>query len=137
MTNNIAATFLERAKEYSVALDILSGHLRKATVAPMGLLASQAIELALKAYLLHAGESEKTLRNIGHDLRGAWDAAFSKGLRIKTDHRFSVDLLSLSHDSPYLFRYPQEKIAVGITPPEVLSQDVASIIHAVEEKLGN
>lgn len=127
-------SLLEGANSYFSALDALATNPKDSFLDPMGLLASQAIELALKAYLLHAGWTERQLRTVvGHDLRTAWQKATNKGLRIHCEHRFSVDVLALSHDSPYLFRYPRERVGAAITEPQVLCRDVKAVITSVEK----
>jgi hypothetical protein len=129
-----ASSLLEGAKNYLAALETLSANPKGELLEPMGLLASQAVELALKAYLLHIGWSERDLRTVvGHDLNAAWREATSKGLRIHWEHRFSIELLSLSHDSPYLFRYPRDKLGAAITGLDVLCRDVRAVIASVED----
>jgi hypothetical protein len=131
-------SLLEGAKGYLSALETLAKHPAKQLVEPIGLLASQALELALKAVLLHGGWTERQLiSTVGHDLKKAWEEAKKKGLKISWEHRFSVDVLSLSHNSPYLFRYPREKVGAAITEPEVLCKDVQAVIAAVEEHVAN
>lgn len=129
---------LEGAKGYLSALGTLAEHPTKQLVEPIGLLASQAVELALKAVLLHGGWTEHQLiTKIGHDLKKAWEEAKKTGLEIDWEHRFSVEVLSLSHNSPYLFRYPREKIGTAITEPEVLCNDVKAVIDAAERHVAN
>lgn len=129
------ASLLEGAKGYLAALEVLATtHLNKQLVYPIGLLASQALELALKAVLLNGGWTEVDLRNkIRHNLKTAWDEARKKGLKINWEHKYSVEVLSLSHETPYLFRYPREKVAAAITEPQVLCRDVKAVITAVEK----
>jgi len=116
-----ATNYIETAKGYLKALDIIVKNidLNRPILYPIGLLASQAIELSLKAYLLSRGWEQKKIKIIGHDLEQAWEETVKEGLRISVDPKFSVQVLSLSHDSPYLFRYPQNKVAVGITEPSI------------------
>lgn len=98
----------------------------------VGLIASQSVELALKAYLIRQGYSEQKLRALGHDLTDSWKEVSICGLRLDWESKFSVDVLSLSHDKPYLFRYPEDKVAVGTTEPSVLCEDIEKIIKTVE-----
>ena len=132
-----ANNYIETAKGYLNALEIIveNINLNKPILHPIGLLASQAIELSLKAYLLSKDWEEKQLRKIGHDLEQAWNESVKAGLRISIDPKFSVQVLSLSHDSPYLFRYPQNKVAAGITEPSVLCKDVKTIIETIENEI--
>ena len=126
---------MERAREYLIALEILAEHLSKSILPPIGLIASQAIELGLKAFLLNKGWTESEVKKVGHNLEKLWKEATKAGLRINGEHKFSVDVLSLSHDAPFLFRYPQDKVAVAITEPAVLCLAVKAIIDSVEDKI--
>ena len=126
-------SLLNGSRGYLAALEILATHLNKQLIYPIGLLASQALELALKAVLLKSGWTEDKLKNkIGHNLKFAWDEAKKEGLKVKLQHSYSVEVLSLSHESPYLFRYPQDKIPAAITEPEILCSDVKAVIVAAE-----
>ena len=129
-----ATNYIETAKGYLNALEIIveNININKPILNPIGLLASQAIELSLKSYLLSKGWEQKQLKKIGHDLEQAWNESIKAGLRISINPKFSVQILSLSHDSPYLFRYPQRKVAAGITEPNILCQDVRTIIETIE-----
>jgi len=131
-------SLLEGARGYLSALETLAEHPSRQLVEPIGLLASQALELALKAVLLHGGWTEHQLiSKVGHDLNEAWAEAKKKGLKVNWEHRFSVEVLSLSHNSPYLFRYPREKVGAAITEPEVLCKDVKAVIAAVEKHVAS
>lgn len=128
------ASLLGGAKGYLAAMEVLARHLNKQLIYPIGLLASQALELALKAVLLNGGWTEDDLRKkIGHDLKTAWDEARKEGLKVHWEHKYSVEVLSLSHEAPYLFRYPREKVAAAVTELEVLCRDVKAVITAVEK----
>jgi hypothetical protein len=48
---------------------------------PIYLLAGFQIELLLKAYLTAVGATDKDLKDIGHDLDAAYNAAVAKGLK--------------------------------------------------------
>lgn len=131
-----AENFIETAKGYLAALQAVVDNLPrdKNIVHPIGLLASQAIELSLKGYLLKKGWDTATIRKeLGHNLEKAWNAASKNGLKLHFDHAFTVSVLNISHDKPYLFRYPEDGVAAGIPEPKVLCDDVATIIDAVEK----
>jgi hypothetical protein len=66
-------------------------------------------------------------------LEAAWNEAAKGGLKISWEHKFSVQVISLSHDSPYLFRYPREKVAAAVTETQLLCGDVRAIITTVEK----
>jgi HEPN domain-containing protein len=125
--------YIETARDYQTAVQILCQNLEKNTLIPTGVLASQAIELSLKAYLLNEGKNEKDLKDISHDLSRALDETVKLGLKIDRDVTFTVDVLSLSHNWPNLFRYPKKGEAVGIMEPEVLCEHLESIIAEVEK----
>lgn len=130
-----AEKYLNSAKGYLTGLEILTEKLRGQTVDSMGLLASQSIELCLKAYLISIGWDEKQLKTIGHDLVKAWSYAKEGGLSISKEPSFEIQLLAISHDSPYYFRYPQEKIATAIPPPDQLCNEVTNLIEIVENEI--
>ena len=131
------ASPLDGARGYLAALEVLvATPLNRQLIYPIGLVASQALELGLKALLLNERWTEDELRNkIGHNLKMAWDEARKVGLKVDWAHTYSIDVLSLSHEAPYLFRYPREKVAAAITEPEVLFRDVKAVINAVEKHL--
>jgi len=127
--------FLERSNDYLTGLNKLCEEPKSNLVPPIGLLASHCIELALKAYLIHIGYNETQIKDLGHNLSKAWDEAKSKGLKISSNHKFTVDILSIHHDRPFWYRYPEEKIGVGITEISVLYDDVKAIYEAVEASI--
>ncbi len=85
MNNQLsAASLLSGSKEYFHAMKILSSHLSNKTVRPIGLMASQSIELILKSYLVINGWDEPRLKKeIGHDLEKAWKEARGVGCLLK------------------------------------------------------
>ena len=129
--------YLDAAKGYLTGLKILAEKNRGGTVDSMGLLASQAIELCLKAYLLSIGWADAKLKDIGHNLVLAWSSAREGGLPIDKEPSFEIQLLSINHDKPFYFRYPKEKIATAIPPPDRLYAEVRSLIETVENELNS
>lgn len=129
--------FIEAAKGYYSALQTLVDNIsiNKDTLSPIGLMASQAIELALKAYLTAKGRKERELIAIGHDLSALLDEAQKEGLKTHFDQDFSVNVLSLNHNRPFLYRYPKNGVAAAITKPRVLVDHVGSIIEKVEKSI--
>lgn len=130
-----AEKYLNSAKGYLESLEILSERLGSNLVDSMGLISSHAIELTLKAYLIHVGLDEKQLKKIGHNLDDAWLAAHKAGLPISKEPIFSIRLLSISHDRPFYFRYPKEKTATAIPPPSQLCGEVRGLINIVENHI--
>ena len=75
------------------------------TQEPKYFLYSHAIELALKAYLLVSGHSERECVKLGHDIAGALRAAQAHGLTLSELHSGIVESLSREHNRPFSFRY--------------------------------
>jgi hypothetical protein len=72
-------------------------------VAPVYTLAGHSIELALKAFVRQHGADLKDLKNLGHDLDAAMDAAEATGLQHAAD-RTQLSLLNQEY-SQHRFRY--------------------------------
>lgn len=53
--------------------------------APVMFLVAHSIELALKSYLRHTGQSLLDLQRIGHDLKDCWGACCDNGIRSLVD----------------------------------------------------
>jgi HEPN domain-containing protein len=70
-------------------------------------LATHAIELALKSYLLRHGVSQDPLkgRHIRHDLEALLRKAEKRGLKLETQTRRTIELLSKLHKQ-FRSRYP-------------------------------
>lgn len=68
------------AKQFFSAAEKLRGYEERLSGAPVYYLYGHAIELVLKAFLVHRGRSEKELRRIGHNLVAAWEKARAEGL---------------------------------------------------------
>jgi hypothetical protein len=68
--------------------------------APFRLVAVQAIELYLTAFLLHRGCSTVEIRRMGHDLGARCDVALAAGLTLRK--RTCEHLVSLSSSREYL-----------------------------------
>ena len=127
--------FLERSKDYLIALEALTKHLRTELLNSIGLIASHSIELALKAFLIEKGFEEKELRRIGHNLEDAWNKSTGKGLKLEIENKYSVDILNIYHDKPHLYRYPKKGVGSATTETKRLLFDVKSIIEAVEAQI--
>ena len=73
------------------------------------LIAGQALECALKAFLCHKGkEAEIRRRNVQHDLSALWDLAYKeKSLGITSTLPEWVKILSWGHGPNFYFRYQE------------------------------
>jgi len=125
-----ATSFLEGAERYLVSAVILCDAGR--SVDPIGLVASHGVELALKAYLLHCGVSEKALRVIGHDLTELWMQARLKGLQIEPCAPYWLRVLSFAQGRPHhLYRYPPDRIASAIPEAQELKRELSAFLATV------
>jgi hypothetical protein len=94
-----AGSFLDQAERYVDAAVLLADAAR--SVDPIGLLASHAVELLLKAFLLHRGLEPGELKRVGRDLMALWCLAHGAGLPIDPEQPYWIRVLDLSHDWPY------------------------------------
>lgn len=125
-----AHSFLDGATKYVEAATILCDAGR--SVDPIGLVASHGVELALKAYLLHCGMTDRELRGIGHDLAELWMQARVKGLDIEHGPPYWVRVLSFAHGQPHhLYRYPPERVASAIPEAQELKRSLSEFLHRV------
>jgi hypothetical protein len=126
--------YLEEAHGLNDAVAILCNARAEATLYSIGILAAHCLELALKAYLLHAGRAEGDLKAIGHDLGKAWDCCKDSGLALK-ELPYWVQVLNYSHASPYFFRYPREDQKVAIPDTDELSKDIRSVLELISSTM--
>lgn len=100
---SLAHNYLGDAEGYLSAARQLDEHAGQ--FSPKYFLLCHAIELALKAFILAMGGTEKETRKIKHDLTAAWSRAVALGLQPK-NAEFSgiVERLAKPHKD-YSFRY--------------------------------
>lgn len=127
-------TYLEEARGLKEAVAILCSARAEATLYSIGILAAHCLELALKAYLLHAGCGERDLRGIGHDLVKAWERCKESGLGLE-ELPYWVQVLNYSHANPYFFRYPRENHKVAIPNTDELSRDIDSVLGLISSAM--
>lgn len=131
-----ARSFLDGAIRYVEAASVLCDAGR--SVEPIGLVASHGVELALKAYLLHCGATEKDLRRMRHDIAELWMQARTKGLSIDRGPPYWVRVLSFAHGQPYhLYRYPPERVASAIPEVRELKRALSEFLDVVSTAVGN
>lgn len=92
-----------------------------------------AIELALKAFLVHHGLVEKDLRRLGHDLAGLLKVAEAHGLTKTGSRHFRLSILGASYEER-VFAYPAKGVLQVITPGS-LREIAHEIIREVFEVL--
>lgn len=104
---------------------------------PAYLLASRAIELGLKAFLLTCGRDERALRGISHDLGKALDEALATGLREVTSFN-SEEEQCVRWINEYYWRKDLEYPTTGFKsyPPLAYLTDFADrLLHDLKPKL--
>jgi hypothetical protein len=127
-------TYLVEARGLNEAVAILCNARADATLYAIGILAAHCLELALKAYLLHAGHAERDVKAVGHDLATAWKSCKQSGLALKELH-YWVQVLNYSHASPYFFRYPRDDHKVAIPSTDELAKDIHSVLELISSAM--
>jgi hypothetical protein len=130
----VGNTYLEEAQGLAKAVAILCDARVDTTLYSIGILAGHSLELALKAYLLHVGRTERDLKDIGHDLTKAWECCKRSGLDLD-QLPYWVQVLDYSHDHPYYFRYPRNNHKVAIPGTDELPKDLASILDMISSAM--
>ncbi|HET7851337.1 MAG TPA: hypothetical protein VFK91_01155 [Methyloceanibacter sp.] len=96
---NVGLDYLNMADDFRQAYRDLGPSDRQPLNWPRYFLATHAIELALKSYLLRHDASQDPLkgRRIRHDLEALLKKAESRGLKLETQTRRTIELLSKLH----------------------------------------
>jgi len=93
-----------------------------------------AIELALKAFLVHHGLAERDLRRLGHDLAGLLKEAEVRGLTSTGSRHFRLSVLGANYEDR-IFAYPSEGVLTVILPAslrEIAHQIISEVFEAVK-----
>ena len=93
-----------------------------------------AIELALKAFLVHHGLAERDLRRLGHDLAGLLKEAEARGLTSTGSRHFRLSVLGANYGNK-IFAYPSEGVLTVILPAslrEIAHQIICEVFEAVK-----
>lgn len=102
--------YLDKASDFAdAAHQLIRKKYHVESLHPIGFLASHAIELALKAYLLSRGWTEDGVRSrkkFGHNIKMGWREARALGLGLQEDLPIGVKWLVEGHHAPYAYRYP-------------------------------
>jgi hypothetical protein len=98
--------YISAARDFIAGAEVLSKAGGKVDVAGAFLLA-QALECALKAYLVTQGITAETLskRPYHHNLVKLWEEAAGTGLAILAQTPQWCQRLNETHDKPYILRY--------------------------------
>jgi hypothetical protein len=107
-------TLVDGARMYAAAADAVNDAYPNALHVLSHLL-GMSIELALKAYLRHAGCTERELKKLGHDLPAIYNRAQEFGLDYTGSRTFVLFVLGWNYDER-LFAYPREGVMTVIMP---------------------
>jgi hypothetical protein len=103
------STLLNHAWEFAAAADAFARADKLRSWMPLFFLFGRSIELAIKAYAIHSGATEKDVRKIGHDLEKGLEFVEERGFVLSPpfddQERNSVLLLN-DHYSEKLLEYP-------------------------------
>ena len=93
-----------------------------------------AIELGLKAFLVHHGLTERDLRRLGHDLAALLKEAEARGLTHTGSRHFRLSVLGANYEER-IFAYPTEGVMTVIIPRslrEVAHEIICEVFAAVK-----
>jgi hypothetical protein len=121
-------TLIDGARMYAAAADAVNDRYPN-SMHVLSHLLGMAIELALKAFLLKHGRTERDLRQLSHDLPRLLEECESHGL-VKTGGRhFRLGVLGANYEDR-LFAYPEQGVLSAITPGS-LRQTANELIQEV------
>lgn len=121
-------TLIDGARMYGAAADAVNDRYPN-SMHVLSHLLGMSIELALKAFLLDRGRTERDLRKVGHDLRRLLEECESLGLRQTGSRHFRLNVLGANYDDR-LFAYPEAGV-LNIVTPHSLRQIADELIQEV------
>lgn len=111
-------------------------------LAPCTLLAGQALEGALKAFLASKGACENELKDkdVRHGLIVLWEKSRHAGLKLEDSAPAWCQILDGLHNSPYVLRYRKASRdgfvnGVGYPPQREMVEGVRYVLEEVREEL--
>lgn len=130
-----AANLLQNAKSYAATADIFAGLVDsdQTYVPAFYLLLCFSLELSIKAICLDCGESDKKLKDVGHDLHTAYEMAMKKG-RLPT---YLTPLGQLvvelnEYHSTHMFRYTPDIPQIEVPSPDWCMKIVREHIESIK-----
>ncbi len=128
-------TLIDGARMYAAAADAVNERHPNALHVLSHLL-GMAIELALKAFLLNGGRTERDLRKIGHDLPALLTEAEARGLTSTGSQHFRISVLGANYEDR-IFAYPSEGVLTIILPGrlrEIAQEVICEVFISVKGK---
>ena len=120
-----AGTLIDGARMYAASADATNDKYPNALYALSHLLGMSA-ELALKAYLVLNGTTDKELRKLGHDLGLLYEKAQDFGFLYTGSRNFRLRVLGANYQAR-IFAYPQEG-SLNVINPRSLREITQEII---------
>jgi hypothetical protein len=121
-------TLIDGARMYAAAADSVNDDYPNA-LHVLSHLIGMSIELALKAFLRHAGYKEQQLRDLGHNLAELLSKAETAGLTETGSRHFRLSVLGANYEER-LFAYPQAAM-LNVILPSGLRASANGIIQEV------
>jgi hypothetical protein len=113
----------------------------KVTAGPLGHVAAQCLELALKAYLLSTGMTEQDFLprsgGISHSISKAWALCVQKGLALDATMPLWAFQLDGGHDTPHMFRYARTNSGIVLPAPPKLLDGLRGVLATVGDAIGH
>ncbi len=128
-----AGTLIDGARMYAASADAINDKYPNALHVLSHSL-GMSVELALKAYLVLNGSTEKELRKLGHDLGALYEKAQEFGLLHAGSRNFRLKVLSANYQER-IFAYPQEGNLTVINPSslrEITHEILIEVISAIK-----
>ena len=103
--------------------------------APLALVAGQALECLLKAYLSKRGVTEDELKQhaVRHNLKELWARANRAGLPNAPVSPQWVECLSRLHNSPFYLRYPMGLNGLVLPGSEPMASELVALVEVVRQ----
>lgn len=104
---------------------------------PLTLVAGQALEGLLKAYLSKRGTPESELKQhaVRHNLKELWQRAVRGGLPIPPAPPQWVECLSGLHDSPFHLRYPMGLNGLVLPGAQPMAAELEALLEVVRQNI--
>jgi hypothetical protein len=128
-----SGTLIDGSRMYAAAADAINDRYPN-SLHVLSQTLGMAIELALKAFLVHNGLAERDLRRLGHDLAGLLQEAETRGLTRTGSRHFRLSVLGANYEDR-IFAYPSQGVLTVILPGslrEIAKEIICEVFEAVK-----
>jgi len=126
--------FIRAAKDFQAGLQIVANSSPQSPLVVTAL-AGLGLELGLKSFLLHVGQTEEQLRSLGHNLVQAWSEAQVLGLPVDDPPPWWCEALSSAYDRPFMARYIRSNTGLVLPNTAALVSDLGLVLELVEREI--